>query len=199
MASSLEKQKNLVERHIEALKKLKGMSVEAGWFESARYVAGAKGNGEPIPENLIGMAIAKIARIQEFGATINHPGGTKYTKDANGRVKFVSSGPHDGVTKAHTITIPARPFMRLASVNFAQKRNEVQHKIASQLIRGKINPVQAMGQIGLYMEGCIVDAIKNGAWQPNSKATERAKGFNKPLIDSAQMWQAVASKVHKGS
>lgn len=162
-------EKSLVERHIEALKALKGKSVEAGWFETNRYKSGKKANGKEISDKLVGTPIAKIARVQEFGATIKR--GDK------------------------TIVIPARPFMRLAWTKFNAQRKDVQKKIARQLVRGEIKPEQALGQIGLALEGCIVDSIRNGGWEPNAASTVKNKGFDKPLIDSAQMWQGVTSQV----
>jgi hypothetical protein len=161
---------NMIERHISALKQLKGQSVEAGWFESARYKAGKGGNGKPIPDKQVGTSISYIMRVQEFGATIKR-----------GNV---------------TIVIPARPFMRLAYQDFLKKRKTIQTKIAKQLVRGEIKPEQALGQIGLALEGCIVKSIKNGGWEANAASTIANKGFDKPLIDSAQAWQAVASKVN---
>lgn len=162
--------KSLVERHIDALKQLKGQSVEAGWFESNRYKAGTRANGKPIDDKLVGTPIARIARVQEFGATINR-GDT-------------------------TIVIPARPFMRLAHSKFGKSRKAIQEKIARQLLKGTIKPEQALGQIGLALEGCIVESIRDGGWEPNAPSTVENKGFDKPLIDSSQMWQGVTSKVN---
>jgi len=159
------KKKTLVEKHLEVLKALKdGYVIEAGWFETNRYKA-----GKDVPEKMVGQPIAKIARIQEFGASIKR--GDK------------------------TITIPARPFMRLAHSKFGSKRRSIQKKIAHQLISGEVTPQQAAGQIGLVLEGCIVDSIKNGGWAPNAESTVKNKGFDKPLIDSSQMWQGVTSQV----
>lgn len=65
------------------------------------------------------------ARIHEFGGSINHPGGTHWTMTKNGP-KFVSErraltmalkGRELKRTKAHTIIMPARPFMRPALFN----------------------------------------------------------------------------------
>jgi hypothetical protein len=167
----------LVSRHIAALKKLdelEGRTSEAGWFESARYPAGkvvgrGKGKRKFAPTEGAGMQVAHVARIQEFGAVIK-------------RGKAV-------------ITIPARPFMRLAWSRFRQDRTKIQASIARQLIAGKIEPEQALGQIALALEGCIVRSIKSGPWAPNSAVTAKAKGFDKPLIDTAFMWQSVSSKV----
>jgi phage gpG-like protein len=67
----------------------------------------------------------KYARIQEFGGTINHPGGTAYfIKD--GKAVFVSekaalqmslNGQKLNKTNPHQITLPARPYMRPALRN----------------------------------------------------------------------------------
>lgn len=184
----------LIDKHIAALKAMKSKSVEAGWFDSDRYPA-AEGNS-------VGMSVAKVARIQEFGGTIHHPGGTKYIEDAivNGKfvgTRFVKSdfqGEHK-VTAAHDITIPARPFMRLAWSKFGKSREKIQGLIARQLIDKKIGPDQAMEQIGLAMKGCIVDSIKNGGWEPNAASTVAKKGFDSPLRDTGHLWQTVSSKV----
>ncbi len=149
---------NRLKRHKEVIKGLDGRKVEAGWFESARYKA-----GKGVSANQVGMSIAQIARINEFG----------------------------------TATIPARPFMRLAAINFNRDRNDIQAKIGKKVIDGVITPEQALGQIGLAMEAKIVDSIKNGNWPPNAESTAKAKGFKKntPLIDTGQMFQNVTSKV----
>jgi hypothetical protein len=159
---------SILDTHAKMLKELNGYTVEAGWFESARYKAGKRVN-----PRMVGVPVARIARINEFGASIKR--GDK------------------------TITIPARPFMRMAVGKFKTARIEKQAKIVRQMLSGKIKPEQALAQIGLVMEGCIVDSIKNGGWPGNAKSTIAKKGFDKPLIDSGQMWQAVTSKVVKST
>lgn len=165
------KRPTIIDSHIKALEALKDETVEAGWLETARYKSGTKGNGDPIPDKQVGQPIAKIMRVQEFGAVIKR-GDT-------------------------VITIPARPFMRLAWSNFNKKRKFIQSAIAKDLVRGKIKPEQALAQIGLAMEGEIVDSLQNGGWEKNADSTIAKKGFDKPLIDSSQAWQAVTSKVNK--
>ena len=52
--------------------------------------------------------------IHQFGGTIKHPGGTRYQVIGSGMAVFVSnafSGPTTGVTKAHDILMPARPYL----------------------------------------------------------------------------------------
>lgn len=57
---------------------------------------------------------AEIGAVHEFGATINHPGGTPYLIKKDGMAQFVSKSKGKDLpkTKPHTITIPARSFLR---------------------------------------------------------------------------------------
>lgn len=116
-----------------------------------------------------GESVASVMRLQEFGGSIQE----QY---------FVA-------------VIPARPFMRLASSNFSDKRLEIEKRVFGRYVSGKINPEQALAQIGQAMESEIVYSIKNGAWTPNAPYTIKKKGFDKPLIDSGHAWQSVSSKV----
>lgn len=154
----------MIDDQIKELSKLKNHSVEAGWFETNVYV-----KGERVPDRMVGVPVARIARIQEFGAVIRRGNSI--------------------------ITIPARPFMRLAWHRIQEGRKGVQDRVFKRLLDGKINPNQAMQQIGLYMEGCIVDSIKGGGWQKNADSTIAKKGFDTPLIDSGTMFKTVSSKV----
>lgn len=154
-------QSAMINRHIAALKSMKAKKVEAGWFESDRYGA-TKGSS-------VGVPVAKIARINEFGATI--------------------------VRGKTTIIIPSRPFMRGAWLKFSNERKLVQGKIARQMIKKQITAEVALNQIGILLEGYIVKSIRDGGWQKNAKSTERKKGFNTPLIESSHMWKTVNSKV----
>jgi hypothetical protein len=179
------KKPNLVDRHIDGLKRLgKSMEVEAGWFESARYVAapptkngsGKKETGGVTPNSKIdpkkvGMSIAWVMRIQNFGAVI---------KRKDGKI----------------IRIPPRPFMQLAFANFLKRRRKVQDALTKKILEGKLKPEQMLGQIGLELEGCITDAMRDGGWVANAASTVEQKGFDKPLIDTAQAFQGVASAVN---
>jgi hypothetical protein len=183
----------MIEEHIKNLKQLKGKQVEAGWFETARY---------PAAEGKEGIQVARVARIQEYGGTIDHPGGTKYITDAATKDRFLGTrfvrndfeGDHE-VTNPHKIEIPARPFMRLAWLMFLQQRSSIQKAIANKMANGEISAEEGLAQIGMALENCIAQSIKNGNWQTNAPSTVRKKGFNKPLIDSAHMLQSISSKV----
>src|SRR5579872_6334876 len=128
----------MIEKHIAGLKAIGNKKVEAGWFESDRY-AGTKGDS-------IGLPVAMVARINEFGATIERgPRSSIKTKKESG---------------ASTIMIPARPFMRGAWAKFRSDRKKIQTKMAKQMIEKKITADQYLGQIGLLLEGYIAKSIK---------------------------------------
>jgi hypothetical protein len=186
----------MIARHIAALKTFDGKKVEAGWFETNRYPANDRRQG--------GVPVAQVARLLEFGGTIQHPGGTPYIEDAivggvPAGARFVHQSDFEGQTlkktKPHVINIPARPFMRWAASQFMSVRRPIQKKITNNVMNGKITAEQALGQIGMALEGEIVKSIRNGNWAPNAPSTIARKGFDKPLIESSLMWQSVSSKV----
>lgn len=67
----------------------------------------------------------EYARIQEFGGTINHPGGTHWIMTSDGprfikeqtALNLALKGQPLNKTKPHPITLPARPFLRPALNN----------------------------------------------------------------------------------
>lgn len=127
----------------------------------------------PGEEGKPGELTAVIARKQEYGFTTYLP---------------TKSGPV-------RVEVPARPFMRYAYELFLRQRKQMEINIAKKIFSGKISAEQALGQIGMAMENCITDSIKNGPWIPNAPLTIKLKGFDKPLIDSGHLWQTVSSKV----
>lgn len=70
----------------------------------------------------INLKQVPYARIHEYGGTINHPGGTPY-KMVDGRIVFVNKrdGKDLPKTKAHTIEIKARPYLRPGYDAFLEK------------------------------------------------------------------------------
>jgi phage gpG-like protein len=56
----------------------------------------------------------KYAALQQFGGTVNHPGGTRYHFYGDSKIRFVNNkrkGYLGGITRPHRITVPARPFL----------------------------------------------------------------------------------------
>lgn len=76
----------------------------------------------------------EYAAIHQFGGQINHPGGTPYVIGKNGKAKFISKRKAAGLkskgknvllTSAHTINIPARPYITLSEDDLKQIFNEM--------------------------------------------------------------------------
>lgn len=74
--------------------------------------------------------------VHEYGGVVPHPGGTPYIFVGPGRVAFISkakaqeyeaqTGIKPKVTKAHSITMPARPFLRPGLAQFMNDPNGMQ-------------------------------------------------------------------------
>lgn len=178
--------------------------IQAGWFENSKY-----DNGVPI---------GGIAAVQNYGAVINHPGGTPYypSEFKNGMAVFVSKDSHWGremmerglITKPHTIVIPPTHFWENAQEkNRVKWKQEFQEKWQSVFL-GNTNPDSAMEQIASMIEGDIAKEIANGDYPPDKPSTVRAKmnryankkekgDLDKRLVDTGQMFAALSHKVEK--
>src|ERR1700761_5955410 len=127
------------------LKELDGLELRVGWFESPRYE-----DGTPV---------AGVAAVQEFGAHINHPGGTPYAIGPDGRAVFVSNNLPLAAklpkTKPHQIVIPPRPFMR---PTVERERNNWMSLLAAgarAIARGGRTGAQVMDAFGSKVAGDI--------------------------------------------
>ena len=78
-----------------------------------------------------------------------------------------------------TKTSPVRAFFRTTVSE--QKKNWVLS--VQNLMKMHNNPQQVMGLIGEHMKGNIVQGLVSFSDPKNADSTERAKGFNNPLID----------------
>ena len=146
-----------------------------------------------------GMSVLDVAIANQFGADINHPGGTPYMIGANGKAIFVAKGSPGAArlpkTKPHRIRIPARPFMDQATEAIIADVKGEMEAVAKQANRREINAAQALREFGLFGEKCIQEAITDGTYEPNAASTKRRKKSSKPLINTGKMRQSVASVV----
>ena len=90
-----------------------------------------------------------------------------------------------------TATIPARPFFRNT---IAEKQGEWADK-AAELLKQSDDTNHALALIGEGVKGDIVEAIQNFAEPPNADSTVKRKGFDKPLVDTGDLWRAIQSEV----
>ena len=81
----------------------------------------------------------KYALIHEYGGTINHPGGSPYIIGEGGKAYFVKksySGEREvKFTKAHSISMPARPYFAPALQRF-KTSGKYQDEIKANVIKG---------------------------------------------------------------
>ena len=174
------------------LRGLSGVTAEVGWFENKTY-----DDGTPI---------AGIAAVQEYGATISHPGGTPI-----GPHGFVSKAVGSGlpVTEAHTIVIPPRPFMR---PTIAEKKDSWLKKMANgakKILRGEMDAQTVLEAVGHDAAGDITKTISSIHSPPLKKATIRARLnrksdkktiglLDKPLIDTGKLFDSIDVRLGKG-
>lgn len=125
---------------------------------------------------------AKIAIIQEFGATIN------VTPKMRGWFYH-----NFGIQKSNKpIVIPARPFMR----STIDKNKKLWKDILINLLKTD-EPEKALDKLGSVMQGDIRETISNNDFTPNAPFTIMKKGRDQPLIDTGEMLRAVDYEVSK--
>lgn len=130
-----------------------------------------------------------------FFDTDKYPDGTS--------VAYVAAINEFGYVKGG---IPSRPFFRTALQNNVAKMKSVSRLLVLQVVEGKIDPRQAVDQLGLYFAGKVSDSIRDGDWAPLAASTlaarqsrKRTPGVaEKPLIDTARMLQSVKHSVVSG-
>ncbi|RTY63036.1 hypothetical protein [Pseudomonas veronii] len=155
------------------------------------------------------LTMASLGAIHEFGADINHPGGTRYgyaTAEAadayiagrsTGRVSFLAPGKgfaELGVTGPHKIVIPARPWLE---PGVASATPEVLAAIQDGMDEGK-SMDQILETVGVVAAGAVKVYMTELKTPPNAASTIRKKGSSNPLIDSGAMRQSVTHKVSIG-
>jgi hypothetical protein len=142
---------------------------------------------------------AQLGAVHEFGADINHPGGTTYgyaTKsDAEkGRVKFLKSGTgfmELGVTQAHQIKIPARPWL----VPGVQSGNVEYLKIIENTVKDGGTLEEALNKVGVVAVAKVQQYMRDLKSPANAPSTIAKKGSSNPLIDSGALRQSVDYKI----
>lgn len=140
------------------------------------------------------MTMARLGAIHEYGAKINHPGGTRYVV-SKGRARFVSNsfvGPVMGVTAPHTITIPERSFLRSTMASNRKEYQKAIRNITKKAMKGDYDVKQAMGRLGRRAEGDVKKTMRDMKTPGNAESTKRQKkGVDNPLIDTGQLLNSI--------
>lgn len=142
---------------------------------------------------------AALGAVHEFGADINHPGGTSYgyaSKAAADRneVRFLKSGKgymELGVTSPHVIKIPARPWLNPGVAS----GNKEYLQIVETTIKDGGTMTQALNKVGVVAVGKVQKYMTDLRTPPNAPSTIKKKGSSNPLIDSGALRQSVTYKL----
>lgn len=145
------------------------------------------------------LTMAHLGAIQNFGADIDHPGGTSYgyaSKAAadRGEVRFLKSGSGYmtlGETGPHRITIPARPWLEPGVASATQ---EIIETIADGIEDGK-TPDETLEAVGLVAAGAVKQYMTDLKTPPNAASTIKKKGSANPLIDTGALRASVTHSV----
>jgi len=167
---------------------------------------------------------AQLGAVHEFGATINHPGGQPYYFDKEtGLCKFVKKDSELGrkliakgqVTKAHTIYIPTRSFLRMPLLSSEGKRfiiNSARRGLKNEWGKNyedlfKISSEKDFlgkkiaEQIAIAARERVANAFETGGfgnWAKPTAATIANRKSNlepNPLLDTGQLRASISATV----
>lgn len=124
-----------------------------------------------------GLDVAEYALTNEMGAIIRRHGKT---------------GPQ------RPTVIPSRPFMRLYFDTNLDKIHRFSENAITKAMLGKVTSRMAFTAIGLYTQTGIKRQIrKSEDFTPNSEATIKAKGSDRPLIDHAILLNNISFELRR--
>ncbi len=135
----------------------------------------------------------QIGTAHEFGAVIQHPGGTPYML-VKGRAVFLKKGDAraTGVTQPHTIVLAERSFLRTTLDENGPKYVAMCKQMSVQVLEGKLIVDRALGLLGEAIKADVVMRFNRNAIRPDiSEATKQRKGSTTVLIDTAALKQSI--------
>jgi hypothetical protein len=146
-----------------------------------------------------GQKLVTIAAAHEYGATINHPGGTAYgyatAEDAKRhRITFLKAGSGYkilGVTKPHVITIPMRSFIRSTMDEKSEEYHRKAGILIGRIVDGSMDKHKALEIMGQVIQTDIQRKIDNMKYPPLKAATIRRKGSSALLIDTGLLRSSI--------
>lgn len=94
-----------------------------------------------------------------------------------------------------TRSTPARPFLRIASIQNARKWQDHAETAALAVMDGKVQPERALEIVGNDVVGDIQKVIGSSSLAANAPATIRRKKSDAPLIDTGLLRQSVDFRV----
>jgi hypothetical protein len=168
------------------LKKLRDANKGHGVL-AVGYPVGSTGVSTKYPD---GTPVILVAAANNFGANINHPGGTPYVMGGDGMAHFVGkdfTGPVHGVTAPHNIKIPRRDFMGPGGKLAIENTRGIVKTMVPKINAGKATKGDALKIIGPVAESAFKTAIEQIKTPPNAASTIAKKRSDNPLEDTGLM------------
>lgn len=130
-----------------------------------------------------GLTNAELGAVHEFGANINHPGGTPYKILSNGQARFVSKKDAGDlpVTGPHNIKIPARSFLAQPLKEKLNFKSDEMKDIKKALFKGYFvnnDPDKFLQDLGAKAVDVVNEAFNTngyGQWKELTSSTKRQK------------------------
>lgn len=143
---------------------------------------------------------ASLGAVHEFGADIDHPGGTSYgfaSKAAADRneVRFLKTGKgyaELGTTVPHTVSIPARPWL-----NPGVNSGNLEYLKIIEKAAANGQPLDlTLNKIGVTAVGLVQKYMIDLRSPPNAASTIKKKGSSNPLIgETSSLLQSITYKI----
>ena len=143
-----------------------------------------------------GITNAQLGATLNYGAEIDHPGGTRYTRTAEGKARFISNestAPAMGVTGPHKIIIPARPWL---VPGVESGRNGQIEAFVETFVKTGGNSEAALEAAAVTAVGAVQQYMTDLKEPPNAKSTIKQKGSSNPLIDTGALRASVTYKIN---
>lgn len=96
-----------------------------------------------------------------------------------------------------TENAPARSFLRAGFKHYKNEAQELTKRLYKDVTHGKRSVHEALGILGEWWKARIKEFIRAGIEPANAPSTIKAKGSSLPLVDTAQMINAIDYKVEE--
>lgn len=159
--------------------------------DGIRTTIGIQGTEASADHN--GISNANLGAVHEFGASIDHPGGTAFYP-GEGFISNASATPDMPRTGPHRIEIPQRSFL---GSTFDINRGTYERMIddgVGRAIDEKTSPRNAFALTGEKYLADVRNAINSGIAPALKQATIDRKRSSKPLVDTGQLKGALTTK-----
>ncbi|WP_282377184.1 hypothetical protein [Pseudomonas sp. PS01302] len=87
--------------------------------------------------------------------------------------------------------IPPRPFLQPAIEEGAPQYQRLAEVMIPKVLAGEMEMTTLLEQMGNLAEGHVKQKITDGPFKDNAESTKKAKGSDKPLIDTGALRQSI--------